>query len=102
MATFEEKRTSAAAHARRTVDEVLQIAQAEHASATVLGGSKPHVRISKQVTEGDDAYFRAMLSGIEYATRGHFAQGHESAGYTEWTLRWRLIDVSVRAEKGGA
>jgi hypothetical protein len=102
MATFEEKRASAASHIRRTVDDVLQIAQSGHGSATVLGGSKPHVTISKQVTDYNDAYFRAMLSGIEYATRGHFAQGRETSGYTEWMLRGRLIDVTVQASKSKA
>ena len=37
-----------------------------------------------------------MLSGIEYATHGHFDHGWESAGHTEWILRSRLIDVTVR------
>jgi hypothetical protein len=102
MATFEERRASAASHARRTVDEILKIAQSVHGSTTVLGGGKPHVTISKQVTDYNDAYFRGMLSGIEYATHGHFAQGNESAGCTEWILRGRLIDVTVRASKSTA
>ena len=97
MATFEEKRTAAAAQARRVVDQVLQIARAEHASTAVAGGSKPHVMITKQVSDHSDTYFRAMLSGIEYATHGHFDHGREAGGYTEWMLRGRLVDVTVRA-----
>jgi hypothetical protein len=99
MANFEEKRASAAAHARRTVDDVLQIARSGTGSATVLGGAKPHVTVLRQVTDYNDAYFRSMLSGIEYATRGHFDQGHESGGCTEWMLKGRLVDVTVRASK---
>ena len=100
MATFEEKRTAAALQARRVVDEVLQIAHSEHASATVSGGSKPHVTITRQVTDYSDTYFRAMLSGIEFATHGHFDHGSESSGYTEWILRSRLINVTVRGTEG--
>ena len=99
MATFEEKRAAAASQARRVVDEVLGIARSEHASATVVGGSKPLVTIKKHVPDYNDTYFRSMLSGIEYATRGHFDQGRESAGYTEWSLRAQLIDVTVRGAK---
>jgi hypothetical protein len=99
MANFEEKRAATAAHARRTVDEVLQIGRSGHGSATVQGGAKPHVAISRQVTDYNDAYFRSMLSGIEYATHGHFDQGHEVGGCTEWILRGRLVDVTVRASK---
>ena len=102
MATFQEKRTAAAAQARRTVDDVLAIASSERARATVTGGSKPHVLITKQVPDYSDAYFRGMLSGIEYATHGHFAQGQDSGGYSEWMLRGRLIDVTVRCSKGQA
>jgi hypothetical protein len=97
MASFEEKRSAAAAQARRVVDEVLQVARSEHASTAVSGGSKPHVSITKQVSDHHDTYFRAMLSGIEYATHGHFDQGREVAGCTEWILRGRLVDVTVRA-----
>lgn len=100
MATFEEKRNAAASQARRVVDEVLQIAHSEQASATVSGGSKPHVTITKQATDYNETYFRSMLSGIEYATHGHFDHGWESAGHTEWTLRSRLIDVTVRGTEG--
>ena len=91
-----DRRSPAAAQARRAVDEVLKIAQSGHASAAVSGGSKPHVTITKQVTDHHDTYFRAMLSGIEYATRGHFDQGRETAGHTEWILRGRLVDVTIR------
>ena len=100
MAPFQEKRTAAAAQARRAVDEVLGIATSTRASPAVTGGSKPHVTITKQVTDYGDAYFRGMLSGIEYATRGHFDTGRDSWGYTEWLLRSQLIDVTVRASKG--
>jgi len=100
MATFQEKRTAAAAQARRAVDEVLGIATSTRASAAVTGGSKPHVTITKQVTDYGDAYFRGMLSGIEYATHGHFAQARDSGSYAEWMLRGRLVDVTVRATKG--
>ena len=99
MATFDEKRASNATHLRRIIDEILQIAQSGHGSATVMRGSKPLVMVTKQVTDFNDAYFRAMFSGIEYATHGHFDQGHESAVYTEWMLRGRLVDVTVRASK---
>lgn len=99
MASFQEKRTAGQAQARRTVDEVLAIATSERASATVAGGSKPHVTITKQVTDYNDAYFRSMLSGIEYATHGHFAQGRETGIEVEWMLRGRLIDVTVRCSK---
>jgi hypothetical protein len=99
MANFEEKRAAAAAHTRQTIDEILQIARSGTGHTSVLGGSKPHVTISKQVTDYNDAYFRSMLSGIEYATRGHFDQGRESGGYTEWLLRGRQVDVTVRASK---
>lgn len=99
MATFQEKRTASQAQARRTVDEVLAIAGSERANATVAGGSKPHVTITKQVTDTGDAYFRSMLSGIEYATHGHFSQGQDSGGYMEWMLRGRLVDVTVRCSK---
>jgi hypothetical protein len=102
MATFQEKRTATAAQARRVVDEVVGIANSERANATVAGGSKPHVTITKQVSDYSDAYFRSMLSGIEYATHGHFAQGHESVGSMEWMLRGRLVDVTIRASKGPA
>ena len=101
MRNFDEKRNAAAAHVRRTVDEVLKVAQSARASATVAGGSKPHVSISKQLSDSNDAYFRAMLSGIEFATRGHFDHGRESYGFTEWILRGRLVDVTVRAKQGG-
>ena len=99
MASFQEKRTATAAQARRVVDEVLGIASSERASAAVAGGSKPHVTITKQVTDTSDAYFRSMLSGIEYATHGHFSQGQDSGGYMEWMLRGRLVDVTVRCSK---
>ena len=100
MATFDERRTAAAAQARRIVDQVLAIARSERGSATVAGGSKPHILITKQVSDFSDAYFRSMLSGIEYATHGHFAQGRDSGGMMEWMLRGRLIDVTVRCSKG--
>ena len=99
MATFEEKRAASASQARRVVDEVLGIARRELASATVVGGSKPLVTIKKYVPDYNDTYFRAMLSGIEYATHGHFDHGRESAGYTEWLLRAQLVDVTVRGSK---
>jgi hypothetical protein len=99
MATFEEKRAASASQARRVVDEVLGIARREHAVVAVMGGSKPLVTIKKQVPDYNDTYFRAMLSGIEYATHGHFDQGRESAGYTEWLLRAQLVDVTVQASK---
>lgn len=95
-----DRRSSEAAHLRRLVDEVLNCARSEHAGTIVSGGSRPHITITKQVTDYNDAYFRAMLSGIEYATRGHFDTGRESWGYTEWLLRSQLIDVTVRASKG--
>ena len=82
------------------MDEVLKIAQSGHASAAVSGGSKPHVTITKQVTDDNDVYFRAMLSGIEFATHGHFALGRESSGHMEWLLRTRLVDITVRVTKG--
>lgn len=100
MATFEEKRTAAASQARRVVDEVLGIAHSEHANTIVSGGSKPHVTITKHVTDYNDTYFRSMLSGIEFATHGHFDHGRESFGYTEWILRAPLIDVTVRGTAG--
>ena len=95
-----DRRTSAAAQARRVVEEVLKIARSDHAGATVAGGNKPHVTITKQATSSEDAYFRGMLSGIEYATHGHFSHGQDSGGYTEWVLRSRLIDVTLRCTKG--
>jgi hypothetical protein len=97
MKTAEQKQE---AQLRRAVDEVMNVAKSAHASATVSGGSKPHITITKPVTDTTDAYFRAMLSGIEYATRGHFDQGRESSGYSEWMLRTRHIDVTVKATKG--
>ncbi|OFZ71686.1 MAG: hypothetical protein A2W04_10775 [Betaproteobacteria bacterium RBG_16_64_9] len=100
MATFQDRRSAAASQVRRVVDEVLKIAHSEHATATVSGGSKPHVAITKNVTDFNDAYFRAMLSGIEYATHGHFDHGREAGGHTEWILRGRLIDVTIRGAKG--
>jgi hypothetical protein len=100
MAVAVDRRSSASAQARRAVDEVLKIARADHAGATVSGGSKPHVSITKQATSSEDTYFRAMLSGIEYATHSHFSHGQESGGYTEWVLRSRLIDVTLRCTKG--
>ena len=99
MGSSAQKNSSAASQARRVVDEVLKVAQSGHASASVSGGSKAHVMISKQLTDYNDTYFRSMLSGIEFATRGHFAQGRESPGYSEWILRSRLIDVTVRCTK---
>jgi len=97
-----QKHPSATSQVRRVVDEVVKIAHSEHAAATVSGGAKPHVTITKQVTDFDDTYFRAMLSGIEYATRGHFDHGREAAGHTEWMLRGRFVDVTVRGTKGPA
>jgi len=102
MGTFEERRSAAAAQARRSVDQVLQIAHSVHASTVVTGGSKPHVTITKQVADYNDTYFRALLSGIEYATRSHFDQGREAAGCMEWMLKARLIDVTVRGSKDRA
>jgi hypothetical protein len=99
MATFEERRSAAAALARRAVDQVLQIAHSVHASTAVSGGSKPHVTITKQVADYNDTYFRALLSGIEYATRSHFDQGRETGGCMDWVLRSRLVDVTVRGSK---
>ena len=96
MAGIQDRRSAAASQLRKAVDAVLQIAHSEHAAATVSGGSKPHVTITKQVTDLNDTYFRAMLSGIEYATHGHFDHGREAAGYTEWMLRGRLVDVTIR------
>ena len=95
-----DRRSSEAAHLRRLVDEVLNCARSEHASTIVSGGSRPHITITKQVTDYNDAYFRGMLSGIEYATHGHFAQARDSGSYAEWMLRGRLVDVTVRATKG--
>ncbi len=82
------------------MDEVLKVAQSELASATVSGGNKPHVTITKQATSSEDAYFRGMLSGIEYATHGHFSHAQDSGGYTEGGRRSRLIDVTLRCTKG--
>ena len=100
MVITADRRTSAAAQARRVVDEVMKIARSERAGATVSGGSKPHVVITKHAANFDDAYFRAMLSGVEYATHSHFSHGQESGGSTEWLLRSRLIDVTVRCTTG--
>ena len=100
MAGFRDRRSAAASQLRKVVDEVLQIARSEHAAATVSGGGKPHVTITKQVTDFNDTYFRAMLSGIEYAAHGHFDHGREGAGHTEWMLRGRLVDVTIRGTKG--
>jgi hypothetical protein len=100
VVTSEQKHAAAASQVRRIRDEVLRIAQSEHASIAVSGGSKPHITITKHVTDSNDTYFRAMLSGIEFATHGHFDHGSESAGYTEWILRTRLIDVTVRGTQG--
>ena len=99
MVITTDRRNSAAAQTRAAVDEVLRIAQANRGRATVAGGSKPHVTLTCSVTDYSDGYFRAMLSGIEYATRGHFAPGAQAIGGMVWTLRSRLIDVSVRASK---
>ena len=100
MAVEVDRRSAEAAHLRNLVDEVLGCARSEHAATVVTGGGRPHVTITKQVTDYNDAYFRGMLSGIEFATRGHFDTGRESWGYTEWLLRSQLIDVTVRASKG--
>ena len=100
MVLTADRRASAAAQARGVVDEILKIARSELAGATVSGGSKPHVTITKHAANFDDAYFRAMLSGIEYASHGHFSHGQESGGSTEWLLRSRLVDVTVRCTKG--
>jgi hypothetical protein len=100
MAIAVDRRSSTAAQARRAVDEVLKVAQSSQGRATVSGGSKPHVTITKSVMDYNDTYLRAMLSGIEFATHGHFAQGREAVGTTEWMLRSRLVDVTVRASKG--
>ena len=102
MAVEADRRSAAAAHLRRLVDEVLHCARSEHATAVVSGGSRPHVTITKQVIDLNDAYFRAMLSGLEYVTRGHFDTGRESWGYTEWQLRSNLVDVTVRDSKDGS
>ena len=99
MATFEERRHAALAQARRVVDQVLQIAHSVHASTTVSGGARPHVTITKQVADYNDTYFRALLSGIEYATHSHFDQGRASGSQMEWILRSRLVDVTVRGTK---
>jgi len=100
MGYSERGRGSPASQAHKIVDEVMQIARSELARASASGGSKPHVTITKNVTDYSDTYFRSMLSGIEFATRGHFDHGRESPGYTEWILRGRLVDVTVRASKG--
>jgi hypothetical protein len=95
-----ERRSSAAAQLRRLVDEVLNCARSAHANTTVSGGAKPHITVTKVVADYNDPFFRAMLSGIEYAAHGHFDHGRESAGHTEWILKTRLVDVTVRAVKG--
>ena len=100
MTVLADKRSSAAAQARRVVDEVLNIAHSSHAAATVSGGSKPHVTIMKNVTDYNETYFRALLAGIEFATHGHFAQGRDTGTSADWELRGRLVDVTIRAVKG--
>ena len=100
MAAFQDRRSAAASQVRRVVDEILQIAHSEHAAATVSGGGKPHVAITKNVPDFNDTYFRSMLSGIEYAAHGYFDQGREAAGHTDWFLKGRLIDVTIRGTKG--
>lgn len=99
MALEADRRSAAAAHLRRLVDDVLNCARSEHAEAIVSGGSRPHITITKRVSDLNDAYFRGMLSGIEYATRGHFDTGRERMGYTEWLLRSNLIEVTVRGSR---
>ena len=99
MAGFQERRSAAASQVRRVVDELSKNARSEHGAAMVSGGGKPHVTITKNVTDFNDTYFRAMLSGIEYATHGHFDHGREAAAHTEWILRGRLVDVTVRGIK---
>ena len=96
MRTSVDKDRSAAQQSSAVAEEVAQIARSNNASAIVSGGSKPHVTITKRSTDLNDAYLRAMLSAIEFATRGHFDGGHELAGSTEWILRSRYIRVTVR------
>ena len=96
MIAERDRRQQAAAQQRRTVDEVVRIARRERANVVVSGGSKPHLTITKQVSDANDTYFRAMLSGIEYATHGHFGQPQPVGGITEWMLRGRLVDVTIR------
>ena len=84
------------------MDQVLQIAHSVRASTAVSGGGKPHVTVTKQVKDFGDTYFRALLSGIEYATRSHFDQGREVAGQMEWMLKSQLVDVTVRGSKDRA
>jgi hypothetical protein len=100
MGNSAHKDASAASRVHRVEDEVLRIAYSEHASTAVTGGSRPHVTITKHVTDFDDTYFRSLLSGIEFATHGHFDHGRDAGGYTEWILKSRFIDVTVRATKG--
>ena len=102
MGNTPQKPTSAALQATRAIEAILGIARSEHARATVTGGRKPHIRITKDVTTVNDMKFRSMLSGIEYATHGHFDQGVSFAGYTEWILKTPLIDVTIRATEGAA
>jgi hypothetical protein len=74
----------------------LRIARSKHARATVTGGRKSHIKISKDVTTVDEMKFRAMLTGIEYATHGHFDQGLSFALYTEWILKTPLVNDTIR------
>ena len=100
MGTRSQTPPSTAAQVSRVLEQVLGIVRAEHARATATGGSKPHVRITKDISGFDDPSLRALMTGIEFATRGHFARGMAIGGYTEWLLKTRLIDVTLRGSEG--
>ncbi|MBI4293759.1 MAG: hypothetical protein HY661_19960 [Betaproteobacteria bacterium] len=91
---------SGAPRGRKVLDEVLRVAHIGQARVVVSSGSKPHVTITKHVTDALDPHVHSILSGIELVTHGRFGHGSEAAGITEWILKSRDIDVTVRATKG--
>jgi hypothetical protein len=94
-----DKKNASASQHRGVLEEVLRVARAENASATVSGSGKPRVLLTKQLTDNDELHVRALLSGIEFATHSHFGHGMETSGISEWVLRSRYIDVTLRCIK---